>query len=764
MNPLFEIDSARVKGISFHPIYPWVITSCHNGTILLYDYIHKMLIEEFSEHDGPVRSVHFHNTQPFFVSGGDDTTIKVWNYTTRKCQFTLTGHKDYVRTVQFHHELPWIISSSDDMTIRVWNWLNRTMLSTASGHDHYVMTAFFHPTVDWIVSASLDSTIRIWDYSVLRKKFFEARSNTFEVLGLDITMIHKLEGHERGVNWAIFHPTLNLIASASDDKLIKIWKYSNSSWNEADSLRGHMNNVSSVIFHPKYDFIISDSEDKSIRIWDLNKKSSVEKIIKENDRFWILSSHPSISLFAAGSDSGIIVFKLENTRIPSTAILNNVLFYQNKAIRLWNTTSTEKKQIYNIKHEQKGIQHGITAVIKNPFITEVNKSINFCLLINDNGNKKAIHFLLKNDGSKYTGEETNLDNCNSVCFLAKNRYLTLQLNKLTSYDIANSQNKIPIDTGTICAENIDSIYQGPHGKFILKFKNGIVALFDVNTKKVVQEITELTNMKYVLWNNSMTYCALVGETSIFLTNKQMEIITKIKEKSSIKSVCFDENNVLFYTTYFHVKYLLTEPGLNGIVKSTENPLYLMSVSNSVLYYSTSNQSIESMSINYSDIKFKLDLLNKNYENIVSSLNQGTVYGLKAVEIIQNAGFPDLSLKFVKDPKEKFFLALKSGKLEEAKEAAEKLRENIYYEKLAEKAMIMGKLDIAEFCYVKSYNLDKLIFFYTISGRQDKLNKIAVALKNTEDNSRRFLNSLYTCNVNEKIEVLKSTGHSIYNII
>ena len=130
--------------------------------------------------------------KPYFVSGGDDKSIKVWNYTTKKCQFTLTGHKDYIRTVQFHQELPWILSCSDDMTIRIWNWINRTLLTTASGHDHYVMSAFFHPTQDWIVSASLDSTIRIWDYSVLRKKYFEARSNQgFEVIAMDVTMIHK---------------------------------------------------------------------------------------------------------------------------------------------------------------------------------------------------------------------------------------------------------------------------------------------------------------------------------------------------------------------------------------------------------------------------------------------------------------------------------------------------------------------------------------------------------------------------------------------
>jgi hypothetical protein len=35
----------------------------------------------------------------------------------------------------------------------------------------------------------------------------------------------------------------------------------------------------------------------------------------------------------------------------------------------------------------------------------------------------------------------------------------------------------------------------------------------------------------------------------------------------------------------------------------------------------------------------------------------------------------------------------------------------------------------------------------------------LALKQTNDNSRRFLNAIYLNNVDEKIDVLNSTGHS-----
>ncbi|XP_026686772.1 coatomer subunit alpha-like [Diaphorina citri] len=166
----FETKSARVKGLSFHPKRPWILSSLHNGVIQLWDYRMNTLLEKFDEHEGPVRGICFHNQQPIFVSGGDDYKIKVWNYKQRKCIFTLLGHLDYIRTTFFHHEYPWILSASDDQTIRIWYWQSRNCICVLTGHNHYVMCAQFHPTDDIVVSASLDQTIRVWDISGLRKK------------------------------------------------------------------------------------------------------------------------------------------------------------------------------------------------------------------------------------------------------------------------------------------------------------------------------------------------------------------------------------------------------------------------------------------------------------------------------------------------------------------------------------------------------------------------------------------------------------------
>ena len=40
----------------------------------------------------------------------------------------------------------------------------------------------------------------------------------------DAIVKHVLEGHDRGVNWVYFHPTLPLIVSGADDRQVKLWR------------------------------------------------------------------------------------------------------------------------------------------------------------------------------------------------------------------------------------------------------------------------------------------------------------------------------------------------------------------------------------------------------------------------------------------------------------------------------------------------------------------------------------------------------------
>ena len=181
------------------------------------------------------------------------------------------------------------------------------------------------------MSSSLDNKCYIWDYTELKEKHQKyagdgkyKKSEMFT--GVEVEVKSICEGHEKGVNFAVFHPNRNLVASGSDDKLIKLWRMSGARAWEMDTLRGHQNNVSCVAFHPKLDILISNSEDKTMKVWDLNRRTCIYTLKKEVDRFWVCTVHPTQNYFACGYDRGMTIFKLEKERFDFQRI-GNQLFY-----------------------------------------------------------------------------------------------------------------------------------------------------------------------------------------------------------------------------------------------------------------------------------------------------------------------------------------------------------------------------------------------------------------------------------------------------
>ena len=463
-NPMltkFESKSNRVKGLAFHPHRPWILTSLHNGIIQLWDYRMGTLLDRFDEHDGPVRGVDFHHAQPLIVSGGDDYRIKVWDYKLRRCLFTLLGHLDYIRTVCFHGDYPWLVSASDDQTIRIWNWQSRSCVSVLTGHNHYVMCASFHPRDDLIVSASLDQTVRVWDITGLRKK--TVRGTPASSIGPSVTSLHELsvsgstgtssvvsrvnadlfggndavvkyvlEGHDRGVNWASFHPTLPLIISGADDRQVKLWRMNETKAWEVDTMRGHTNNVSCVVFHPKHELIISNSEDRSIRVWDISKRLGVQTFRRENDRFWILAAHPDQNLLAAGHDSGMIVFKLERERPACVSHAERMFYVKDKYLRILEYSSGRDTPSLSLRRASPG--NNSNSNPRSLDLNAFNSSENNILLSSslEGGSYELTSFCVDSSASTMESTDIKRGHALSAAFLARNRFAILDKNRQVS--------------------------------------------------------------------------------------------------------------------------------------------------------------------------------------------------------------------------------------------------------------------------------------------------------------------------------------------
>lgn len=717
-------------------------------------------IEQFEEHDGPVRGIAFHSQQPLFVSGGDDYKIKVWNYKLKRCLFTLLGHLDYIRTVSFHSELPWILSCSDDQTIRIWNWQSRSCVSVLTGHNHYVMSAQFHPTEDLVVSASLDQTVRIWDISNLKTKNSSgapgmstpsSTSNAgnspqsldlFSTSGAQVKSV--LEGHDRGVNWASFHPSMPLIVSAADDRQVKLWRYNETKAWELDTCRGHYNNVSCCLFHPRQELILSSSEDKSIRVWDVQKRTGLHTFRRDHDRFWIMSAHPTLNLFAAGHDQGLIIFKLERER-PAYASNGNLVYYvKDKFLRQLDLTTSKDTPLMMLR----------ATTQKAPvYSMSYNAAENAVLLCTRSSNVENSTYDLyqvpkSSDSSNPDQPEGKRSSGLTAVWVARNRFAVID--RTHSIQIKNLKNEV---TKKIQLNGVDEIFQAGPGHLLLRDSEGIT-LYDVQQKRNLAQ-AKIAKVKYVIWSPDNSQVALLAKNQILICNKKLETLAKITE-NRVKSAAWDENGILIYTTAHHIKYALPN-GDHGIIRTLYVPIYITKVQGSKVFCLDREARPRILNIDPTEYKFKLALVQRKYDEVLQMVRGAKLVGQSIIAYLKEKGYPEVALHFVKDDKTRFALALDCGNIDVALEAARSLDDKSCWERLSEAALQQGNVDVVELCYQRTNNLNKLSFLYLINGNHDKLKKMMKISAVKGDVSGHFQTSLYLGDVEERINILKGCG-------
>ena len=259
---------------------------------------------------GKVTSVAFSTDSTKLASGcaaGSNfvTSVAAGSYVATRPAYNTSVGPAAVTSVAFSSR-GMMASGCEDGTLCVystnssWNLL-WTSTTNANAQTTNVTAVAFSPDGSLLASASLDQTIKIWKTS-------------------DSTLQHTFTGHTNGVTSVAFSPDGSKIVSGCMDGTVKVW---NSSGNCLATIAAHALPVTATIFSTDGSLVISGGDDGTVRLWSAADGSAVGALGGQNYFIGAVAISPDGTLCAsAGGDETIQVLNTSDGSLVRTLAAN----------------------------------------------------------------------------------------------------------------------------------------------------------------------------------------------------------------------------------------------------------------------------------------------------------------------------------------------------------------------------------------------------------------------------------------------------------
>lgn len=296
-----------VYSLAFSPSTsrPLLVSSSFFGFVKLWDPVQGTHIQTLKS-TSPVRSVAFVSSghEPLLASGLYDGTVRIWDPATYTCLRAIAAHSEEVTSLSAS-DSGLLASGSVDGTIKIWDPSTGTQVGTFAVPSSYRFppVALSHNGGMVIGGGSSDALVRIWDttqtsstrQSPLVPKELASLGNSQVALAsqgsatVEIwdaakgTQLQALRGHEDLINTIAISHTTNQLASASNDKTVKVWNTPTSIPVCVHTLRGHTESVETVVFSHDGLQLASASSDATVMVWNTTTGTCTKVIQIDQD-------------------------------------------------------------------------------------------------------------------------------------------------------------------------------------------------------------------------------------------------------------------------------------------------------------------------------------------------------------------------------------------------------------------------------------------------------------------------------------------------
>ncbi|GAA5995723.1 hypothetical protein JCM5350_008110 [Sporobolomyces pararoseus] len=704
---------ARVKSVDFHPTEPWLITGLYTGNVIIYHVDTGAVIKTFEVTEVPVRCVRFIARKNWFVCGSDDFHLRVFNYNTGEKVTALEAHPDYIRCLAVHPTQPLVLTGSDDMTIKLWDWEKGwKCIQIFEGHTHYIMNIAFNPKdSNTFASACLDRTVKVWSLGSPTANF-------------------TLDAHDKGVNYVEYYHGGDkpYLVTTGDDRLIKIWDYLSKSC--IQTLEGHTSNVSFAIFHPSLPILVSGSEDGTVKIWHSSTYRLENTLDYGLERAWCVAYAKKGNDVAFGFDEGAVVVKIGREE-PSVSMdsAGKVVYARNaevltvalqsaadETIPDGQQLSVAARELGNTEVYASSLQHSPNG----RFVTVCGDGeyiIYTSLAWRNKAFGSGVGFAWAGDSNTYAVREAG--------------------SKIKVY--RNFKER----PGLVHANyTTDGIYGGT----LLGVKGmGFVVFYDWETGTIVRRIE--VEAKSVHWSGTGNLVSIAGEDSFYVlrfdrdayqqrldsgvelddegVEEAFELEAEISE--SVQTGKWIGDCFVYTTSANRLNYLVG--GQTHTITHFDSQMYLLGYlpNHNRIYLCDKDVNLFAYSLSLSVIEYQTAILRGDLESaseILDSVPQEQRNRL--ARFLETQELRELALEISTDPDHKFDLAIQLDDLETALRIARDsphLGSQSKWRTVGDRALAGWKVQLAEECFKQANDLSALLLIYTSTGDRDGLARL-----------------------------------------